>query len=167
MEKTVFDMKDVPSDVRRMGARRARLSVTEVQHRMRMDALREIGDMAREESSEDVSNWVDEEAAYTEEGMVMAAVDLKTLDELHKSGELDDDAYEDLEEWLSQDIERVYRDYRDVCEAVRLVDRHMDLNLLPRMEAVFKREEDSKLPIPIDVVQRNLENMPQFGEMSL
>jgi hypothetical protein len=93
-------------------------------------------------------------------------VDLKTLDELHESGELDDDAYEDLEHWLSGDIERVYRDYRDVCEAVRLVDRHMDLNLLPRMEAVFKHEDVSKLPIPIDVVERNLENMPQFGEMS-
>lgn len=161
---SVFEKSGMPPEVQRIGARRAPLAISVVEHKMRHDALGRVADGSAHESAHDVERWIREECAYTENAVIMAAVDLQTLERLHGAGKLSDDDYEDLERWVSEDVEQMYRDYSDLKEHVVEIDRHFDAEYSRQVEAVFDTTTHREA-IPFEEMSGSLSRYANFGDL--
>ena len=163
-DMSVFDKKNMPPEVSRIGARRAKLAISVVEHNMRQTTLANVAAGDSHESMHDIERWIDEECAYTENGVVMAAMDLQTLDRLHDGGQLSDEDYADLEKWVSDDVEQMYRDYAALKENVVEIDRHFDSEFIRKVEAVFETEAKREA-IPFEDMSESLSRYANFGDM--
>lgn len=162
----VFDKKDMPPEVQRMGARRAKLAIPVVEHNMRQETLGHVADGSSRESSTDVERWIEEECSYVEDAIGAAAVDLQTLETLHDEGVLSDDDYDDLERWVSDDVEQVYRDYANLQDYVTEIDKHFDTEHIRRVKAVFETEQKRE-PIPQAEMDEVMARYANFGDREL
>ena len=164
--KNIFEKQNMPPEVQRIGARRAPLSVSVIEHRMRQDTLSGVADGTTHESAHDVERWINAECAYTESGIVMAAVDLQTLERLRDEGTLSQEDYDDLEEWVAEDVEQMYRDYSNLKDYVIEIDKHFDSEYVKRVEAVFA-PEPKREAIPFEDMSETLSRYANFGDREL
>lgn len=163
---SVFSKKGMPPEVQRIGARRATLAISVVEHQMRQSTLSKVAAGEADESDHDIERWINEECAYTENGVVMAAVDLRTLERLRDEGKVSDDDYDDLERWVSDDVEQMYRDYSNLKEAVAQIDGRRGSDYLARVEAVFE-PEPKREAIPFEDMEESFSRFANFGEMGM
>lgn len=134
---SVFEREDVPNDLRRMAARRARLAISVVEHNLRLNALSHVADDTAKETMQDITRWIDEECAYVEDGVIMAAVDTQTLNTLVNKNRLTQEEYDELNEWLTADINQMYEDFSTLKQYVVSIDNMFDTDYVNRIMSVF------------------------------
>lgn len=160
---SVFNKKNMPPEVKQMGARWAKLAMPVVGHGMRQEKLAGVATGGLHESLDDIERWIGEECEYTERGLAMAAVDIQTLDDLRESGRLSDEDYDDLERWMAENAERIHRDYAALHDNVVEIDSHFDSEFIHKVESVFSTGS-TREAIPFEDMIESLPQYANFGD---
>lgn len=161
---SVFGKKNMPPEVKQMGARWAKLAMPNVEHDMRQEKLAKAAIGGSHESLDNIERWIGEECEYTERGLAMAAVDLQTLDDLHESGQLSDEDYDDFERWMAENAEQIHRGYAALHDNVVEIDSHFDSDFIHKVESVFSTGT-TREAIPFEDMIESLPQYANFGDM--